>query len=89
MASSALGVALSAVDKLAGRKTRDQLENQVGNLAQSESPLPFDQMSFSFIAQPLIWFALLICSWNQAFQQVNEIGAAFDLVARDRARYDS
>jgi hypothetical protein len=34
--SSAYGLALSAVDKVAGRKTREQLENQVGNLAQSK-----------------------------------------------------
>lgn len=37
--SSAYGFALSAVDKVAGRKTREQLENQVGNLAQSGSKL--------------------------------------------------
>jgi hypothetical protein len=34
--SSAYGLALSAVDKVAGRKTREQLENQVGSLAQSK-----------------------------------------------------
>ncbi|KAG2024035.1 hypothetical protein CC2G_001632 [Coprinopsis cinerea AmutBmut pab1-1] len=37
--SSALGLAWSAVDKVAGRKTREQLESQVGNLAQSGSKL--------------------------------------------------
>lgn len=35
--ASALGFALSAVDKVAGRRTRDQLENQVGNLAHCKS----------------------------------------------------
>ncbi|KAF8168497.1 hypothetical protein B0H34DRAFT_61646 [Crassisporium funariophilum] len=35
----ALGFALSAVDKVAGRKTRDQLESGVGSLAQTGSKL--------------------------------------------------
>lgn len=34
--SGALGLALSAVDKMAGRKARDKLESQVGHVAQSE-----------------------------------------------------
>ncbi|TFK38727.1 hypothetical protein BDQ12DRAFT_683236 [Crucibulum laeve] len=37
--ASALGFALTAVDKVAGRKTREQLENQVGSIAQSGSKL--------------------------------------------------
>ncbi|KAF9560284.1 hypothetical protein CPC08DRAFT_750561 [Agrocybe pediades] len=39
ISSSALGLALSAVDKVAGKKTREQLESQVGNLAQTGSKL--------------------------------------------------
>jgi len=34
--SGALGFALSAVDKVAGRKARDGLESQVGHIAQSK-----------------------------------------------------
>lgn len=34
--SSAYGLAVSTVDKVAGRKTREQLENQVGSLVQSK-----------------------------------------------------
>ena len=34
--SSAYGLAVSAVDKVAGRKTREQLENQVESLTQSK-----------------------------------------------------
>ena len=34
--TAALGYARTAVDKLAGRRTREQLEAQVGSLAQSE-----------------------------------------------------
>ncbi|KAF8878453.1 hypothetical protein BD779DRAFT_1554722 [Infundibulicybe gibba] len=37
--SGPLGFALSAVDRVAGKKTREQLENQVGNLAQTGSKL--------------------------------------------------
>ncbi|PFH48275.1 hypothetical protein AMATHDRAFT_65829 [Amanita thiersii Skay4041] len=38
-ASGAVGMALSAVDKVGGQKMRKQLEQQVGNLAQSGSKL--------------------------------------------------
>lgn len=34
--SGALELALSAVDKVAGRRARDELENQVDQIAQSE-----------------------------------------------------
>ena len=34
--SGALGLALSAVDKVAGRRARDELENQVDQIAQSK-----------------------------------------------------
>jgi hypothetical protein len=34
--SSAYGMAMSAVDRVAGRKTRVQLESQVENIAQSK-----------------------------------------------------
>lgn len=33
---SALGLALNAVDKVAGRRTREQLESGVGSFAQCE-----------------------------------------------------
>jgi hypothetical protein len=62
MASNAFDFALNAVDKVAGKKTRDQLENQVGNLAQSEYPLPF-HTSYQcrlVIAQLLIWLAFCV-----------------------------
>ncbi|KAI3602335.1 xylosidase arabinosidase [Moniliophthora roreri] len=37
--SAAFGYALNAVDRVAGRKTRDQLESQLGNIAQTGGKL--------------------------------------------------
>lgn len=55
--SGAFGLALSAVDKVAGKKTREQLESQVGNLAQSELHI------FRLCLFPCL---SILCSGNQA-----------------------
>jgi len=51
-------MALSAVDRVAGRKTREQLENQVENLAQSKLFVftfsDFSGAAFGTTAEPLM-----------------------------------
>lgn len=74
--TAALGYALTAVDKLAGRRTRDQLEAQVGSLAQSAYYFLIIIIIVIIISLTVLVVCLFVCllySRQQDFWEVYKI----------------